>query len=83
MNRIKKLLVEYSEKLKSISRVKMLFDSEEHAEQFIDDCKECEELERIELHTFLLLSQIEEQLDPLHPIKHSSHFKALKKEHGI
>jgi len=83
MNRIKKLLVEYSDKLRSINRVKPLFDSEEHAEEFMEECKECLELERVELHTYLLISQIEEQLDPMHPIKHSNHFKALKKEHGL
>lgn len=83
MKHIEKILKKYSKHLKTVCRVKPLFNEEENVEQFIEDCPECLDIERVEMHTFLLLSEIEELLDPLHPIKHSSHFKALKKEHGL
>lgn len=83
MEEIKTLLTEYTEHLMKLCKIKQHVDIESCVEEFMDDCKTCDKIESDEMHVFFLVSQIDDQLEELHPIKHSNHFKTLKKSFGI
>lgn len=83
MEKVKNLLKEYSTHLIKICRVKQNFDLDETIENFMEDCSICESIETEDMRVFLLITAIEEQLEASHPIKHTNHFKTLKKNFGI